>query len=345
MDPTTRLLRVAQIIDEVSEVKTFVLQPLDEVPFQYQAGQFLTLLFDDHGQEVRRSFSFSSTPGIDALPAITIKRVPNGLVTRRLLDYTKVGDVLSVLEPAGRFVINEKATQPRHVFLIAAGSGITPIFSLLKQLLHQESHTNITLIYSNKSVDSTIFYEQIQALHRDYSDRLKVVFLWGNVKNLRWARLNNTLLEELVHQHLTTTARENALFYTCGPFHFMLMVQITLLTMGFDKDQIHREFYVIEAKPPTPKYYPPQPVQFSFKGITQTIEVNNNQTILEAGLKAGLRLPYTCRAGRCGACAALCVQGSTEMEYNEVLTDEEVSIGQVLTCMAHPLTDDVSIQW
>ena len=345
MNPTTRLLRVAQIIDEVPEVKTFVFQPLDEAPFQYKAGQFLTLLFDDHGQEVRRSFSFSSTPGIDALPAITIKRVPNGLVTRRLLDYTKVGDVLHVLEPAGRFVINEKATQLRHVFLIAAGSGITPVFSLLKQLLYQEPHTHISLIYSNKSVESTIFHEQIQTLHRDYSERLKVVFLWGNVKNLRWARLNNTLLEELVRQHLTTTARKDALFYTCGPFHFMLMVQITLLTMGFDKDQIHREFYVIEAKPPTPKQYLPQHVQFSFKGITKTIEVNNNQTILEAGLKAGLRLPYTCRAGRCGACAALCVQGSTEMEYNEVLTDEEVSLGQVLTCMTHPLTDDVSIQW
>jgi ring-1,2-phenylacetyl-CoA epoxidase subunit PaaE len=345
MTPTTRLLRVAQIIDEVPEVKTFVFQPVDTLPFKYQAGQFLTLLFDDHGQEVRRSFSFSSTPGVDELPAITIKRVPNGLVTRRLLDYTKVGDVLPMLEPAGRFVINENATQSRHVFLIAAGSGITPIFSLLKQLLHQEPHTHITLIYSNKSVESTIFYEQIKTLHRDYSDRLNVVFLWGNVKNLRWARLNNTLLEELVRQHLPTTARENALFYTCGPFHFMLMVQITLLTMGFDKDQIHREFYVIEAKSPTPKLYPPQPVQFSFKGSTQTVEVTNNQTILEAGLKAGLSLPYTCRAGRCGACAALCVQGRAEMEYNEVLTDEEVSLGQVLTCMAHPLTDNVSIQW
>lgn len=345
MTPTTRLLRVAQIIDEVPEVKTFVFQPLNDTPFQYQAGQFITLLFDDHGQEVRRSFSFSSTPGVDALPAITIKRVPNGLVTRRLLDYTKVGDVLSVLEPAGRFVINEKATQPRHVFLIAAGSGITPIFSLLKQLLYQEPDTHITLIYSNKSVESTIFYEQIQALHRDFSDRLKVVFLWGNAKNLRWARLNNSLLEDLVRQHLITTARKEALFYTCGPFHFMLMVQITLLTMGFDKDQIHREFYVIEAKPPTPKQYPPQPVQFSFKGITQTIEVNNNHTILEAGLKAGLPLPYTCRAGRCGACIAQRITGQAEMEYNEVLTDEEIANGRVLTCMAHPLTADVSIQW
>lgn len=344
MASTTRLLRVVQIIDEIPEVKTFVFQPLDDILFSYQAGQFLTLLFDDNGQEVRRSFSFSSAPEVDALPAITIKRIPNGLVTRRLLDYTKVGDMFCVLEPTGRFVIKEKTTQLRHVFLIAAGSGITPIFSLLKHLLFQEPQTHITLIYSNKSIESTIFYTQIQALNRDFSDRLKVVFLWGNAKNLRWARLNNSLLEEVVRQHLTTP-RKDALFYTCGPFHFMLMVQITLLTMGFDKDQIHREFYVIEAKPPTPKQYPSQPVQFSFKGITQTIEVNNNQTILEAGLEAGLRLPYTCRAGRCGACAALCVQGSTEMEYNEVLTDEEVSLGQILTCMAHPLTDNVSIQW
>jgi ferredoxin-NADP reductase len=343
MNSSTRHLQLVQIINELSDVKTFVFQPTDPAPFHYQAGQFLTFVFDQNGQEIRRSFSFSSTPQVDTLPAITVKRVANGLISRRLLDHAKVGEVFEVLEPAGRLVI-KAAEQPKHVFLMAAGSGITPLFSLLKQLLQTHPTTHITLIYSNKSPESTIFHEQLQTLESTYSDRLKVIFLWGNAKNLRWARLNGALLEELVSKNLTSE-RGEALFYTCGPYHYMLMVEITLLTMGFHKAQIRREYFVIETKTPTPKQYPSQPVSFGFRGTTQTIEVNNNQTLLEAGLKAGLMLPYTCRAGRCGVCAALCVEGKVEMEYNEVLTDEEVAIGQVLTCMAHPLTANVRIQW
>jgi len=344
MNPDTRLLRIVQISDEVANVKTFHLEPVDGLPFLYEAGQFLTLLSDNHGHEVRRSFSFSSAPAVDKLPAVTIKRVPNGLVSRQLLDHAQVGDILTVLPVAGRFVVKEKSTQSRQVFLIGAGSGITPLFSLLKQLLYDEPLTQIVLIYSNKTVESTILFEQLQALQNTHPNRLKVIFLWGNAKNLIRARLSSFLLEEIVKTELKSVPTET-LFYACGPFHYMLMVQITLLTMGFDKDQIRREFYVIEPKPPTPKQYAAQFVAFHFQGKTQTIEVKNNQTILEAGLKAGLALPYTCRAGRCGACTARCTQGQVEMEYNEVLTEEEVALGQVLTCMAHPITVGVAVQW
>ncbi|WP_428653650.1 2Fe-2S iron-sulfur cluster-binding protein [Runella sp.] len=343
MELTTRTLRIAQIIPETFDTKTFVLQPVDDAPFEYQAGQFLTLLFEEYGHEVRRSFSFSTAPGSDKLPAITIKRVANGLISRRLLDYAKEGDVLTSLEPSGRFVIPAQAV-PRHVFLIGAGSGITPLFSLLKQLLYAESQTYITLLYSNRTIESTIFYEQLQKLQKAYPERLKVVFFWGNAKNLRQARLNNSLLEEIVRQHLISS-KDDALFYTCGPLHFMLMVQITLLTMGFDKENIHREFYTVDTKPPTPKQYEPQSVTLEFKGVSTIVEVSNNLTILDAGVKAGLPLPYNCRSGQCGSCIAQCSKGVVEMEYNEILTDEEVTLGRVLTCMAHPLTSDVRVTW
>jgi ferredoxin-NADP reductase len=343
MDLTTRKFRIAQIIPETADTKTFVLQPIDDAPFEYQAGQFVTLLFDEYGQEVRRSFSFSTAPGVDELPAITIKRVPNGLVSRRLLDYAKEGDVLTALEPSGRFIIPAHEV-PNHVFLVGAGSGITPLFSLLKQLLYAEPQTYITLLYSNKTVESTVFYAQINQLQAAYPNRLKVIFFWGNAKNLQQARLNNSLLEEIVEQHLLS-AKDDTAFYTCGPLHFMLMVQITLLTMGFAKDSIHREFYTVDTKPPTPKQYKPQFVTLDFKGISTTVEVVNNLTILDAGLKAGLPLPYNCRSGQCGSCIAQCAKGVVEMEYNEILTDEEVTLGRVLTCMAHPLTADVRVSW
>ena len=343
MDSTTRQLRIAQIIPETFDTKTFVLQPIDDAPFDYQAGQFLTLLFEEHGQEVRRSFSFSTAPQTDELPAITIKRIPNGLISRRLLDHAQPGDVLKTLEPSGRFVIPVDIV-PRHVFLVGAGSGITPLFALLKQLLHTEPQTYITLLYSNRTIESTIFHKQLQELQKAYSERLKVIFFWGNAKNLRQARLNNSLLEEIVKQHLIS-AKDDALFYTCGPLHFMLMVQITLLTMGFDKESIHREFYTVDTKPPTAKQYEPQSVVLAFKGTTTTVEVTNNLTILDAGLKAGLPLPYNCRSGQCGTCIAQCSKGVVEMEYNEILTDEEVTHGRMLTCMAHPLTADVHVSW
>lgn len=343
MDLTTHRLRIVQIISETSDTKTFVLQPLDDIPFDYQAGQFLTLLFEEHGQEVRRSFSFSTAPGVDELPAITIKRVPNGLVSRRLLDYAKEGDVLTALEPSGRFIIPSQAV-PRHVFLMGAGSGITPLFSLLKHLLYAAPETSVTLLYSNRTVESTIYYEQLQQLQAAHPERLKVIFFWGNAKNLRQARLNNSMLEEIVNQHLISS-KDDVLFYTCGPLHFMLMVQITLLTMGFEKARIHREFYTVDTKPPTPKQYEPQYVVLDFKGTSTLIEVANNLTILDAGVKAGLPLPYNCRSGQCGSCIAQCTKGVVEMEYNEILTDAEVSLGRVLTCMAHPLTADVRVSW
>lgn len=332
-------LLVTHIIQETSDTKTFILKP--ERKMVYEAGQFITLLFDDNGHEVRRSFSLSSAPAIDALPSVTIKRVANGLVSRQLLDTAKTDDEWHVTEPAGRFVL-PKDDFPRDIFLIAAGSGITPIFGLLKQLLYTDNHARITLVYSNKSIESTIFYEQITQLQQAHAERLKVIFLWNNAKNLRMARLSNALLEELVAQHLHFK-KEDALFYTCGPFYFMLMVQITLLSMRFDKNNIRKELYTIESKPPTPTQYAPQPLLLRFRGIDTTLHVAANQSILEAGLEAGLALPYNCRSGQCGACVALCERGKVEMAYNEVLTDEEVGLGQVLTCVGHPLTSDVRI--
>lgn len=343
MTPITQRLAIKGIIEETEDAKTFVLASVDGQPLTYQAGQFLTFLFQEHGHEVRRSFSFSSSPSVDTLPSVTIKRVPNGLISRPLLDYSRVGDVWECLPPAGRFVL--PAHPPEHVFLLAAGSGITPLLALTKELLANHPSTQITLVYSNKSVESTIFYAQLTALQTDHSEQLKVIFLWGNAKNLRWARLNGTLLEEIIQQTLNGAPFSDARFYACGPFHYMLMVEISLLTMGFHKDQLQREHFVIESKPPTPKHYPAQTILANFRGAQQTISVRENQTLLDAGLVAGWPLPYTCRAGRCGACIALCTSGEVEMEYNEVLTDEEIANGQVLTCMAHPLTEGVTISW
>jgi 2Fe-2S type ferredoxin len=333
---------LAQIRQETQDTKTFVFEPLEADTFSYEAGQFVTLLFDDHGQEVRRSFSLSSAPATDAQPTITVKRVPNGRVSRQLLDHAQVGDLLHFTEPAGRFVLPPDSSLPRDIILIAAGSGITPVFGLLKQLIYTQSQARIALIYSNKSVETTIFYEQLRALENQFSDRLKVIFLWNNAKNLRMARLSNVLLEELLTHHLHYP-RQDALFYTCGPDYFMLMVQITLLSMGFDKDAIHKERYTIDTKPPTQKQYAPQPVALWFRGGAYTLEVAAQQTILDAALKAGVNLPYNCRSGQCGACTALCERGRTELDYNEVLTDDELARGYVLTCVAHPLTSDVKI--
>ena len=343
MTPITQRLAIQDIIEETEDTKTFVLTSVDEQPLEYQAGQFLTFLFQESGHEVRRSFSFSSSPSVNSSPSVTIKRVANGLISRPLLDYSRVGDVWECLPPAGRFVLPTQP--PKHVFLLAAGSGITPLFALTKELLAKHPSTQITLVYSNKSVESTIFYHQLTALQAAHPTQLKVIFLWGNAKNLRWARLNGTLLEEIIQQTLNGAPFYEAHFYACGPFHYMLMVEISLLTMGFQKDQLQREHFVIESKPPTPKHYPAQTILANFRGAQQTIAVRENQTLLDAGLLAGWPLPYTCRAGRCGACIALCNSGEVEMEYNEVLTDEEIANGQVLTCMAHPLTEGVTISW
>ncbi len=324
----------------------YELQPVGSETFTYQAGQFLTFLFRHSKGELRRSYSLCTYPEVDAYPAILVKRIPNGEISRHIQDYWKVGDVVESLPPSGRFVL-EAAKRPRDLFLLAAGSGISPLMGLMKQVLHTEPETNVHLFYSNQNAEQTIFYQELKEEQQKHANRLHVELFLSESKYLERARLNRNLLEKLVDTRLQY-AKEDAAFFVCGPYIYMQMVEIVLITLGFAKESIRKETFII------PKAAEPQfeledksakEVRLTFQGKTYDIVVPYPQNILSVALEQGISLPYSCRAGRCSACVAKCLEGKVAMSYNEVLTEKDEQRGYVLTCTGHPISQEVVLEF
>jgi ring-1,2-phenylacetyl-CoA epoxidase subunit PaaE len=340
-------LRIREVIPETNDARTYVLESLDGTIPIYQAGQFLTFLIKRGQKEWRRSYSLCSAPGVDPYLAVTIKRVANGEISRWLLDTLRVGDVIQSLYPAGRFTLESPPSQPRDLFLIGAGSGITPLFSILKRALVDEPQSPITLISSDKHPESAIFTRQLRILAEQYASRFNYLPLYSDppeeVPYLR-ARLKNSLLEELVKKYLKHSP-EQARFYICGPSDYMRMVQITLVFMSFPRDHIRRENFVVEPLAPMAndflRDHSPRRIALTYREKSVSMQVPANRNILQAALDAGIVLPYSFRAGRCSTCIARCVRGKVRMTTNEVLTDREVTEGWILTCVAYAETEVV----
>lgn len=339
-------LRVLAVQEETSESKTYTLERTDKAALRYEAGQFLTLLLEHEGHEVRRSYSLSSTPGVDARARLTIKRVANGEISRRLLQTLHVGSLLYSLPASGRFTLNATKEEKSDVFLLAAGSGITPVFSLLKAVLTQQTQRRVILIYSNAHASSTIFLKELEEWQQRYPDRLIIEHIWSNpLGGQVGRRLNNTLLEKLVNQyHQARHGRPE--FYLCGPEDYMRLIRIVLIFMGFEADSIKRENFVIPlASPSVPEGFGiASKVTIEYRQQSHQLEVKAGTYILTAALKAGLELPYSCRGGRCSTCVAHCEKGRIKMTINDVLTERELADGEILTCTALAETSEIVIR-
>ena len=332
-------LRVEAIKWETRDTATFFLAEVTGKKITYKAGQFITLIFMHRDEEIRRSYSLSSSPGEDLL-AVTVKRIDNGEISRLMLTKLKVGDILNAVEPAGRFTINQYQVQ-KDIFLFAGGSGIAPIFSQLKHILSHIGESRLTLIYSSNNAD-ILFKTELDRLAAAHPVRLRIIYLISSEGN----RLNNQGVEQLVTQY-QQFGLDKAEFYLCGPFPYMRMVRLTLLFMGIDPGKIRKENFVLEtvAVAKTAVNYPPGRVKIAFGGEWHDITVGENQSILQAALQNRIQLPYSCRVGSCSTCTAICRSGKVAMSTNEVLTDADLAEGWILTCTGHPLGEDVVIEY
>jgi len=333
-------LKVEAIKWELPDTATFLLSEADDKKVSYKAGQFITLIFDHHNEQIRRSYSLSSSPDED-LFAITVKKITNGEISRFLLAKIKPGDIINAEAPAGRFVIRDYQAE-KDIILFAAGSGITPILSQLKYILKRPGKSNITLIYSSTNAESVLFNGELYTLATNHPDRLTVIKLLSS----EGKRLNNIIVEQLVKQAVKHDLAK-AEFYLCGPFTYMRMIRLTLLYMGIEPTQIRKENFVLETigVPESPVNFPPRTIRIKIKGETYDLVVGENQSILQAALQNGIQLPYSCRNGICSACTALCKGGGITMVKNDVLTDLDLSQGWVLTCTGHPVRDGVVINF
>lgn len=330
-------LRIKNIRQETNSSKSYFIEEVNEKKIEYKAGQFLTLLVNLGGKEVRRSYSISSSPGVDEVIYFTIKRIENGELSRYLFDHLHIGDILTSLPPSGRFTIHE--AESKLAVFISAGSGITPVFSLIKYLLYQFKETNILLIYQNHNEEESIFRKELLSLQQMFSERFTLREIFSNPLDLkkRPQRLNNNLLEKILLPEILDSSIR---FYLCGPEAFMRMALFTLKVMGYDQNIIRREnFFATAPPPPFMTDTTPHNVTVNYQNKKYHLQVAYPHNILEVALKHNIQLPFSCRGGRCSTCTSRCTSGRVKMSINDVLTPKDLERGLILTCVSYPETD------
>ena len=335
------VLIIKDVIKETHNVRTYVVEAADDSVISYKPGQFITLIINLNGRELRRSYSISTCPGYDNFIAFTVKLVSNGEVSRHLFRTLKTGSQINTEAPGGRFTAPAEDAQQRDIFLIAAGSGITPVFSLLKHFLLNTSH-GVKLIIQNHSVDDVIFFDRLKELALQYPDQLRFFNFISIPPGPGWPlrRINNEILEHLVNHEMQHPPAAS-LFYICGPLPFMRMAEFTLRQMHFAASQIKKEIFAFPQSTTTHFEVDPTPRRVTIRTPEGTYHFTTQfpQTILDAASANNIHVPFSCRAGLCGSCVLRCTSGKVRMRVNEVLTDEEVAEGLVLTCVGYALED------
>jgi ferredoxin-NADP reductase len=329
-------LKISKVVQETDDAVSLVLEIPDELrtTYGYAAGQFLTFRVTIDGEPTYRSYSMSSAPETDAELAVTVKRVPGGAVSNHLNERSP-GDVLEASAPAGRFRLGN---QERDIVAFAAGSGITPIISLIKSAMLTTSR-QVRMLYANRDPSSVIFAETLDDLAAHRGERLDVKHRYDEIDGF----VDAAAIAEYVD------AARNADVYICGPCPFMDIVESALLAGGVPADQIHIErFNVADGVLPAEA----EPAAAGTSEVAVTIEIDGRKetvtyrpgaTILQTARQAGLRPPSSCEAGNCATCMAKCVEGAVKMRVNDALFDDEVADGWILTCQSEPTTPTVHV--
>jgi ring-1,2-phenylacetyl-CoA epoxidase subunit PaaE len=352
-------LKVADITRETSDAITIHFEHPEGQTVSYKPGQFLTLILNIDGKEVRRSYSLSSTPHEETRLSVTVKRVSGGLVSNYLLDSLKAGDEIRVMQPIGNFCLTCAPDNKRHVLLFGAGSGITPLMSILKSVLLKEPNSQVTLLYGNSDEDSVIFKEQLQQLTSNYGERFHIEYIYSQPKHEceHKGRMNQSMIIKIL-ERLQLAKIDNAIYYMCGPEGMMDEVKRALDVLHVAPEYIFRESFVsnklIEQQQQAKHgdvlssdddgEIVTQTVTIIYEGAEYHVEVEPDQTILEAALDQDVDLPYSCQAGLCTACRGKCLSGKVHLDEREGLSDAELDEGYVLNCVGHPLTSDVVIE-
>ncbi len=342
-------LEVKDIIHETKDTISIVFnQP--ENPVGYKSGQFLTLIVPVDGKEVRRAYSLCSSPFIDEDLAVTVKRVENGLMSNWLPENLHVGDRLKVMEPMGTFTTEYSKDNKRHLILFAGGSGITPMMSIIKSILTQEPESIISLIYANRNIESIIFKDALDQLATKYEGRLHLIHILDDAP-MNWQGHSGLLNHDMLLKIFERIPNwEDTTYLMCGPEGMMKNVENLLEEQHISKDLIFKESFVAGTIDKEPKEKDTEgevvarEVTVIYDGDEHKFTVEPGRTILETALDKGIDLPYSCQSGLCTACRGKCQSGKVKLDEEEGLSEAELAEGYVLTCVGHPMTDDVVIE-
>lgn len=355
-------VQVKEVKRETPDAVTISLQypPDKKEQMNFKPGQYLTVRWHEGGKEFRRSYSISSVPEDDFI-SITIKEVKGGKISPKLCRSIKGGDAMEVLPPEGRFIADFGPDYKRNLYLICAGSGITPLMSILRTALEKEPRSNVILLYGNKTEEQIIFKDQLEQLSSRHKGQLYIYHtltradgdgflksLFGK-KKINWdgwkGRINEGRIQQLLEMHPRT--QKDDLFFLCGPGELIQTTEKALKEIGVGDDHIKKEYFTTldpdastarDARDATLSSM----VKVHLRGQELEVEVKD-KTILDTLLDSGVDAPYSCHAGACATCMARVIKGKVEMEVCFSLSDKEIENGYILACQAHPSTPEVEI--
>ncbi len=347
-------LKVKAIIQETRDAISIAFEQPSNRKISYKSGQFLTLIANVGGKEVRRAYSLCSSPFVDEDLVVSVKRVDKGLMSNWLPDNLKVGAIMKVMEPMGQFTTEYKKDQKRHLIMFAGGSGITPMMSLIKSLLHQEPESIVSLIYCNRNLESVIFKDELTKWEEKYEGRFHMIHVLDEAP-MNWqgysGLLNHDMLVKLF-ERIPNWGIDKTTYLMCGPEGMMKNVDAILAEHKIPKEKVFKESFVSptidkeqkkEAAPSTDGAKAHE-VTIRYDGQEYKVLVQPGRAILETALDQGIDLPYSCQSGLCTACRGKALSGKVKLDEEEGLSQSERAEGYVLTCVGHPLTDDVVIE-
>ncbi len=341
-------LKIKEIIRETPQAVSIAFEiPVDlKSEFSFKAGQYITIKTEIEGKEVRRAYSLCSPPEGDSFK-VTVKEVKGGTFSVIANNKLKAGDTLEVHPPEGKFVHEpSEGTKPNTYAAFAAGSGITPVLSILKTVLDKEPLSRFVLVYGNRTPDETIFFRELLELQSKFPDRLFIEFVYSrcNEENCHYGRIDQGTVNYVVKNKFKS--EEFSKFYLCGPEQMIDTVKEVLQKNGIEKEKITFELFSTSDE---------GELKADLQGATQltvmvddeetTFTMEQTATVLEAALEQGLDVPYSCQGGICSSCVARITEGKAEMAKNSILVDSEIEEGLILTCQAHPTTPTLKVDY
>ena len=352
MTPRFHPLRITQVRREAANAVSlrFEVPPALAAEYAFTQGQHITLRTHLNGQEVRRSYSICAAPD-DGELRVAIRQVPGGLFSTFANAQLKSGDTIDVLTPEGRFFTPLDPGNAKHYVAFAAGSGITPVLSLIKATLGREPLSRFTLLYGNRGLTSTMFQEELEDLKDRHLRRFTLHNLFTREHQeveLFNGRLDAAKVDAFAERLLPVDTIDEA--FVCGPHSMLDEIELALRECGLAADHIHLERFGVPAAGPAHRVEPgdaPQAlVTVVLDGVRREVEFRQGDpSLLDAALRAGLDLPYSCKGGMCCTCRTKVLSGQVRMDKNYSLEKRDLEAGFVLACQAHPLTERVVISY
>ncbi len=351
-------LRVKKITRETPDCISISFEiPKDlEKEFLYKEGQNITVKTVLDNKEVRRSYSICAAPHEKELK-VAVKKVHGGSFSQYANDDLKEGDILDILPPTGNFNSKASITEPEHLLAIAAGSGITPVISIIKHCLQTKPNSHFTLIYGNKSRGSIIFFDELEALKNKYMQRFNFINVLSREKTDSPIQNGRIDVEKLASLKKLIDYKKCSSIFICGPEQMIFAASDFLINEGIERSKIHFELFTIPGQAASVKEEENVVVDKESTGPESSISIKldgrsfdftlpyNGINILDAALQQGADLPYACKGGVCCTCKARLLEGKVDMDVNYALEPEEVEAGYILTCQSHPRTDKVVVDF